>query len=98
MPASRRMGVHAPDIKEEFKEFKALEGSRFGLCTRKPAIFAVLVRPDRKPWRSRRLPGTKQRLAALSALRASGGRALYHGSARIQAYWHCLTKVISSFG
>jgi hypothetical protein len=45
------MGVHAPDIKEEYKEFKALEGSRFGLCTRRPAIFAVLARPDWKPWR-----------------------------------------------
>jgi hypothetical protein len=25
VPASRRMGVHAPDIKEEFKEFKEFE-------------------------------------------------------------------------
>jgi hypothetical protein len=25
VPACRRMGVHAPDIKEEFKEFKGFE-------------------------------------------------------------------------
>jgi hypothetical protein len=39
------MGVHAPDIKEEFEEFKEFEefwrGAALAACTKKPAISAV---------------------------------------------------------
>jgi hypothetical protein len=45
------MGVHAPDIKEEYREIKEfedlVEGSRFGRCTPQPGEIRPIVRLDR---------------------------------------------------
>jgi hypothetical protein len=61
VPASRRMGVHAPDIKEEFKEFKEYwGGAAFAVSLRTRDICCSADR-YRNLWKSRRLPGTTQR-------------------------------------
>jgi hypothetical protein len=81
VPACRRVGVHAPDIKEEFEEFKEFEefeefeeywrGAAFARAHPQTHNICCLAQPDRKLWTSRRLPGATQRLATLSPLRTS---------------------------